>query len=103
MTRMIRYTVKPDQIDENERLVRAVYQVLAQVKPAGIRYATYKLSDGASFVHVVSYQDKDGQQRLTSLPAFKAFSVGVAQRCETPPQIVEMDEIGSYDFADRDA
>ena len=38
---------------------------------------------------------------LTSLPAFKAFSAGVKERCVEPPVRVELTEIGSYGFFDK--
>ena len=37
MKRMVRYKLKADRVDENERLVRAVYQQLAERRPAGVR------------------------------------------------------------------
>jgi len=47
-----RYKVKPDRADENLELVRAVYDELERTKPAGLRYATFLLDDGVSFVHI---------------------------------------------------
>ena len=49
---MVRYKVKPDRVAENEELVRAVYDELERVAPAGLRYATFRLDDGVSFVHL---------------------------------------------------
>ena len=49
---MVRYKVKPDRAAENEALVRAVYEELARTPPAGLRYATFALDDGVSFVHL---------------------------------------------------
>ena len=45
---MVRYKVKPDQVEANEELVRAVYEELDRTSPAGLRYATFKLADGVS-------------------------------------------------------
>ena len=53
MTRvMVRYQVKPEQVARNEELVRAVYEELHRVEPGGLRYATFKLPDGVTFVHL---------------------------------------------------
>ena len=49
---MVRYKVKPDRVAENEALVRAVYEELAATEPAGLRYATFRLEDGVTFVHL---------------------------------------------------
>ena len=51
---MVRYKVKPELAQENERLVRAVYDELEHSAPAGLRYTTFKLEDGVSFVHLAS-------------------------------------------------
>jgi len=49
---IVRYRVKPERAAENEELVRAVYAELQETKPAGLRYATFQLDDGVSFVHI---------------------------------------------------
>jgi len=98
MKHMVRYTLKADRVAENERLAVAVYDALKQVRPPGLRYATFRLEDGVSFIHIVSHEETDGSNALTSLPAFKAFSAGIKDRCEQPPVRVELTEIGSYGF-----
>lgn len=45
---LVRYKVKPDQADENERLVKRVFAELKQLAPPGIRYGTLRLTDGVS-------------------------------------------------------
>jgi hypothetical protein len=101
MKHMVSYKLKPDRVAENERLAAAVYDALKQARPPGLRYATFRLEDGVSFVHIVSHGEPEGSNALTSLPAFKAFSAGVGERCETPPLRVELTEIGSYGFFDK--
>ena len=54
---MVRYRVRPEEAERNEALVRAVYAELASVVPEGFAYATYKLPDGVSFVHVAASED----------------------------------------------
>ena len=98
MKHMVSYTVKPECVAENERLAAAVYEALSQAKPAGLRYATFRLGDGVSFVHIVSHEEADGSNALTALPVFKAFSAGVKDRCVALPVRVDLTEIGSYGF-----
>jgi hypothetical protein len=99
MKHMISYKLKPECVAENERLAKAVYEALAQARPPGLSYETFKLDDGVSFMHVVAHSEADGSNALTSLPAFKAFSAGVKERCEVPPHRVQLTEIGSYGFS----
>jgi hypothetical protein len=92
---MIRYKVRPDRADENEALVKAVYEQLARERPEGLHYATFKLPDGLSFMHVVIDSDQPGRI-LNEVAAFKAFVADIAGRCEEPPVATELTLIGSY-------
>jgi hypothetical protein len=92
---MVRYKVKPDQVEANEELVRAVYEELDRTKPAGLRYATFKLEDGVSFVHMAIHDDPNP---LPGLAAFKEFQKGIRERCEEPPVAAEFDEVGSFRY-----
>ena len=47
---MIRYKLKPDEVDENLALLREVYAELKAVQPDGLREATYQLDDKVTFV-----------------------------------------------------
>jgi hypothetical protein len=94
---LVRYTVKADQIEPNEALVRAVYDELRQVRPPGFRYATFRVGEGREFVHLAS-----GAFALGEIAAFRAFQEGIAGRCEIPPVVTELRTVGSYGFFDAD-
>jgi Antibiotic biosynthesis monooxygenase len=93
---MVRYRVKPDQEAANEELVRAVYEELERTRPAGLRYATFQLEDGVSFVHLASTETEDGHNPLSEVEAFKRFQEGIRDRCDEAPVATELREIGSY-------
>jgi len=95
---MVSYKLKPERVAENEGLILAVFESLMQMRPAGLRYATFRLGDGVSFVHLVSHEEADSVNALTTLPAFKAFTAGIKDRCEVAPQRFDMTEVGSYGF-----
>jgi hypothetical protein len=91
---MVRYKVKPEQAATNEELVRAVYAELHRDKPEGLRYATFKLEDGVTFIHL---SDSDAEYNpLSDVEAFKAFQAGVRERCEEPPVVSDLTEVGSF-------
>ncbi len=48
---IVTYTVKPERVAENERLVRAVYDALREIDDPGVHYGTFKKEDGKTFVH----------------------------------------------------
>ena len=91
---MVRYKVKPDRVEENEQLVRAVYDELAASAPEGLRYATFRLDDGVSFVHVAAAEGE--RNALAESEAFARFQAGVRDRCDEPPVVTELHEVGSY-------
>ena len=91
---IIRYRVKPDRADENESLVRAVYAELDETKPEGLRYATLRLDDGVSFVHIS--ESESDVSPLTEVPAFKAFQEEIAERADEQPVVTEVEVVGSY-------
>jgi quinol monooxygenase YgiN len=93
---MVRYRVRPDQAAANEELVRAVYDELGSVDPGGLRYATFVLEDGVTFVHVAQIESDDGRNPVTELPTFRRFVETVRERCEEPPVTSELREVGSY-------
>jgi hypothetical protein len=90
-----RYTVKPGMEDRNAELVRAVYRELAELRPPGFRYVTYRLDDGRSFVHIAE-QEGDGENPLPGLPAFQEFQVGIGERCESGPMVGRAEEVGRF-------
>lgn len=92
---MVQYTVRPDQADENARLIREVFAALARQAPAGLTYASYRLDDGVSFVHMARVADP-ANNPLQQLAEFKAFTAGVKERCEIPPHTSVLNEIGAY-------
>jgi hypothetical protein len=98
---MVRYTVKPDAVALNEQLVREVYEELADAQPDGFRYATFTLDDGVSFVHVAEHAD--GANPLATVAAFGRFQESLRERCDAPPVLTELSEVGSYRFFDAAA
>jgi quinol monooxygenase YgiN len=93
---MVRYKVKPEHADRNKELVRRVYEELRETAPTDIRYATFVLDDGVSFVHVATVEDHSEQNPLMRVAAFRAFQENIADRCDEPPHLEELHEVGSY-------
>jgi predicted MFS family arabinose efflux permease len=75
---MVRYKIKADRVAENERYITSVFEQLKREAPLGLRYATFKLEDGVSFMHIASLETEDGSNPLAALSAFKsrAFTAG---------------------------
>jgi hypothetical protein len=97
-TIMVRYRTSEAQAEANAGLVRAVFDELRSRAPAGFRYATFRLADGATFVHIATVADPE-QNPLTALPAFKAFQERIKERCVEPPVVTELYAVDSYGLA----
>jgi hypothetical protein len=94
VTKVIRYKTKPECADENERLVRRVFAELAEDRPEGLRYATMRLDDGVTFVHVAVL---DGEPNpLSASAAFGEFQSDIKNRCAEGPAPADASVIGNY-------
>ncbi len=96
---MIRYTVHPEHVDENEQLVRAIIDELREVQPRGLRYAAFKLDDGVTFIHLISHEADAGHLPGRELGALRSFHAGLRERCAEPPVRTELSEIGEFPTA----
>jgi hypothetical protein len=88
---LVRYRVKPEKIEENQRLIGEVFRELRAKSPEDVRYLVLKLSDG-TFCHLV----EDGSKTIASLEAFAAFRRNGEDRRIDEPQQLEATVIGNY-------
>lgn len=93
-TLVVRYRTHLEAAEENARLVAAVYAALAAAAPAGLRYTTYRLADGVTFIHVAELSA--GANPLATLPEFAEFQRELAERCEEQPVPSGATVVGSY-------
>jgi hypothetical protein len=95
-TIMVRYkTSSPAHADANEAFVHAVFDELRSRMPAGLRYATYRLPDGLTFVHIATVEGLENNP-LVQLASFKAFQEKLKERCDEPPVLTELSTVESY-------
>jgi len=95
---LVTYKVKSDRVQENEKLVKAVYEELRRNNDPDIHYATFKLDDGQTFVHIASIASAAKQTQLTESKSFRAFRENLPDRCEVPPNFQNLHEIDAYKF-----
>ncbi len=91
---IVRYRTRPDAVEENTRLIEAVYASLGELAPEDFAYSTYRLADGVSFLHV-AHIGASGNP-LPTLPAFQEFQRGLGERCVEAPAPSEATVVGSY-------
>jgi hypothetical protein len=96
MKSVIRYRTKPESADENQRLVEDVYAELAVRDPGGMRYATLRLADGVTFIHIFMTDSDDTPNTMGDIAAFAEFQRELAQRCVEQPVAQAATVVGSY-------
>lgn len=93
---MVRYKVKAGMAEENENLIKAVFEELEKNSPNGLKYASSKLEDGLTFIHIASIETE--LNPLSETEAFKKFQENLKDRCDEAPQATELNLIGNYDL-----
>src|ERR1700722_12335220 len=91
---IIRYRTRPERAAGNEELIRAVYEELGNTQPDGLSYATFRLADQVTFLHLVRTEHTPSP--LLAVRAFGEFQAGIADRCDQLPVREQLTTIGSY-------
>jgi hypothetical protein len=81
---VVRYTTRPDAADENQRLMEDVFTQLVTDAPDQLRYATFRLGDGASFLHIEQWEG-EGPSPIPQLAKFRNFQDTLDDRLADPP------------------
>ena len=69
---LVRYKIKPEQVQENARLIKLVFEELKTKSPDNARYMVLQLDDG-NFVHFATVESMDGNHPITSLGGFSGL------------------------------
>jgi len=92
---VVRYQIKADCVDENNRLLKDVFKELEAKGLDGVHYVTLQCGDGW-YTHFTTV-DNDGVNPITTLDSFKAYVAGVRDRCAAPPhQANDVTIVGNY-------
>jgi hypothetical protein len=92
---LVRYKIKPEQVEDNARLIRRVFEELKAKSLDDARYMVLQLDDG-TFVHFATVENTGGSHPITSLETFRAFQSGIKERCMELPQSGDATIVGNY-------
>jgi hypothetical protein len=92
-TALLQYEVRPEELDEHLRLLRAVFAELDAARPEGLRYATWQLDDEVRFVELVAGEDLP--HPLPALASFRRYRAGLDERC-VQRSFTELTEVGRF-------
>ena len=95
-TTIVRYTLKPERMDEHLALIDAVFVGLAEIDHPGIHYTVFRSEEGTDFTHIAAFDDQDAREAFNRNDAFAAFTADIGERCSTPPHAVpQLDVAGT--------
>ena len=94
---MVRQKVKDGKLDEAVGAVRDLFTVLDRLRPEGLRYASTRVAESATFVILVELANGAEDPRPT-IPEFTHFQELLKTLVDGPPLIEHLDVVGSYNL-----
>jgi hypothetical protein len=94
---MLRVAVKADSVADVQAAVTRMFSAIERAKPEGIRYASCRLADTATFVILLQVQDGIDNP-LPTVPEFREFQENLKHWIAEPPIPEQLTVIGSYNL-----
>lgn len=84
----VKYTTAAEYVETNKQNIKAVADELKIINHPGIKYSTYLMQDGKTFMHFDQFENEEAHQFLQSLESFKKFSNELgASNMEVEPKL----------------
>src|SRR5262249_28501794 len=81
---MVHSKVKAENVADLEEAVQAMFAAIERAQPAGMRYASCRLSDGVTYVALLELDD-GVENPLPALPEFRALQENLPNWIAAPP------------------
>ncbi len=82
------YTTTAGFAPVNQENIACIVKELDQLNHPGIKYGTWLLADGKTFMHFDQFENEAAHETLTSLESFKKFEAQLlASDLEAEPQL----------------
>jgi quinol monooxygenase YgiN len=96
----VKYEVDPSFAETNAENIRKVMSDLRGSGSDGVRYQSFRQSDGVTFVHFGMYRDQAALDSFTSTPSFQAFQTALKSSKPVQPPAAEWLDIvdASYEI-----
>ncbi|MFF5503152.1 hypothetical protein [Streptomyces roseolus] len=98
---MIRYTVRPERVEQSVALLHAVYADLEQLRPAGLRYDTFRLDGSGGFLALIESEGDPVAAPHHQLASFQRYRAALSEICVEQPTVAYLGEVGSYRSEDH--
>ena len=92
----VQYRVKAEYVETNKANIRRVMDALQKIGNPNLRYSTFVLEDGKTFVHFAMRANEEAQALLSNLAEFQQFQQALrASGPEVPPKAEALDLVGA--------
>lgn len=92
----VQYTVKADYVETNKANIRRVMADLQEINSPDLKYSSFVMEDGRTFVHFVMRANQEAQRIMSELPSFQDFRRQLrASDPEVPPEAEDLDLVGA--------
>ena len=81
----VQYTVREEYVATNKKNIEQVMAELRTLNNPGIKYSSFSLDDGKTFVHFGMYADAESKSIVGELESFKKFR---QQLKESQPEVL---------------
>ena len=94
------YTTMPEYVATNQQNITNITKELRELNHPGIKYSTFLLPDGKTFMHLDHFENEAAHELLTSLESFKKFATELeANGLEVEPKLELLSLVaGTEDF-----
>jgi len=70
----VQYTTTQEYAATNQENIKQIVAELKKLNHTGIKYSTYLLADGKTFMHFDQFENEEAHEVLMALESFKKFS-----------------------------
>ena len=92
----VEYTVKDDYVQKNRENIEKVMSDLKAMNNPNIKYSSFTLDDGKTFVHFAMYPDQETSDIVSELESFITFRQELkASIPEVPPRAENLSLVAS--------
>ena len=92
----VQYTTSLEYAATNQENIRQVVKELQSINHPGIKYSTYLMPDGKTFMHFDQFDNEASHQVLQELESFKKFATELwASKLEVEPDLELLSLVGS--------
>ena len=85
----VQYQVQPDFAATNKANVEKVMADVRNLNDPGLKYATYVLDDGVTFMHLAFFSNDESAGKLGKLDSFNAFRKALKESGPVSPPNAE--------------